>query len=99
VSDRDDLAQILDDADDRWQHGIGSGGYDADGPPYWLADAVLSAGWLPPARADAAMRELSDHTKNDALRVSRAMIALGEGGVDLLAALDRDRARETGSHG
>jgi hypothetical protein len=97
VSDRDDLAKILDNADNRWQHGIGSGGYDVNGPPYWLADAVLAAGWLPPARADAVMRELSDTTKNDALRVSRAMIVLGEGGIDLLTALDRDKA--AGSHG
>lgn len=46
--DRDALAGALDRADDKIQHGIGFGGYDPDGPPLWLADAVkahLRAVW------------------------------------------------------
>lgn len=46
---------------------------------------------------DAAMAELADTSNNADLRISRAMIVLGEGGPDLLAALDADLA--AGSHG
>ena len=45
----------------------------------------------------AAMAELADISNDADLRISRAMIVLGEGGPDLLAALDADMA--AGSHG
>ena len=50
VSERDELARVIDAADNRWQHGIGSGGYDISGPVLGipieaLADAILAAGW------------------------------------------------------
>lgn len=37
------VALAIDRADDVWQHGIGSGGYDIDGPPLWLANAAIAA--------------------------------------------------------
>lgn len=49
------LAESLDRADDRWQHGIGSGGYDMSDPhAYWLmlADALIEDGWLAARLAD-----------------------------------------------
>ena len=45
----------------------------------------------------AAMAELADISNDADLRISRAMIVLGEGRPDLLAALDADMA--AGSHG
>lgn len=58
-----------------------------------LAAAVPVAGddEVREAKIAAARRELCDTSHGDALRVSRALIVLGDGGVDLLAALDRDR--------
>lgn len=47
-------------------------------------------------RIQAAQAELSDTSRNDALRMSRAMIVLGAGGVALLAAVDADKA--AGAH-
>lgn len=44
------------------------------------------------AKIAAAQEELHDTAHNDALRTSRAMIVLGDGGIELLAALERDRA-------
>lgn len=44
---RRELAELLDEADNRWQHGVGASGYDPNGPPLWLADAVIGAGWVP----------------------------------------------------
>lgn len=45
---REALARVLDEADDHFQHGVGSGSYDPDGLPLWLADAVLSSGLVVP---------------------------------------------------
>lgn len=58
-ADRDALAEVIDRADDRWQHGIGSGGYDVDGPLLGipitaLADAILASDWL--AQRDRRVR-------------------------------------------
>lgn len=39
---REALARVLDEADDHFQHGVGSGGYDPNGLPLWLADAILA---------------------------------------------------------
>ena len=36
----EELARVVDEADDRWQHGIGSSGYDPAGPPLWIAKAL-----------------------------------------------------------
>lgn len=36
------VARVIDEADNRWQHGVGASGYDPDGPPLWLARAVLA---------------------------------------------------------
>lgn len=47
TADRDEVAEVIDAADDAWQHGIGSGGYDISGPVLGiptqaLADALLA---------------------------------------------------------
>lgn len=39
---REQIARTIDRADNKWQHGIGASGYDPNGPPLWLADAVLA---------------------------------------------------------
>lgn len=45
---REIIAKVLDDADNRWQHGIGSGGYDLENGGYFLmlADALLASDFL-----------------------------------------------------
>ena len=60
-AEREALAKILNDADDRIQHDVGFGGYDPNGLPFWLADAVLTSDWL--AAHDEAIRadELTLH--------------------------------------
>ena len=45
-TDREALATLIDEADNRWQHGIGAGGYDPNGLPLWIADAILASDWL-----------------------------------------------------
>lgn len=56
------LAEVLDEADNRWQHGVGASGYDPAGPPIWLAEAVIDSDWLrdliAAERADAAREAL-----------------------------------------
>lgn len=52
--DRMELADLLDRADDKIQHGMGFGGYDPNGLPFWLADAILDSDWL--AARDARIR-------------------------------------------
>ena len=70
-TDREALATLIDEADNRWQHGIGAGGYDPNGLPLWLADVILASDWLREVKAEAwdegrrtgasrAMRMMSD---------------------------------------
>lgn len=40
-----EVATILDEADNTWQHGIGASGYDPNGPPLWLVDALTRNGF------------------------------------------------------
>lgn len=42
-NDREALAQVINAADNRWQHGIGSSGTSWDG---YVADAILASPWL-----------------------------------------------------
>lgn len=58
MSAREELARIIDEADNRWQHGIGASGYDPDGPPLWIADAILESGFL--ERREASNGEVED---------------------------------------
>jgi hypothetical protein len=60
---RERLAEALDEADTRWQHGIGSSGYDPSGPPLWLLDALAP---VVAAIADEAAAEALDQ-RNEAL--------------------------------
>lgn len=57
LDEREGLARLLDEADNRWQHGIGSGGYDPDGPPLWLVDAIQP--WLIWYKATAQVEALA----------------------------------------
>ena len=50
---REALATLIDEADNRWQHGIGAGGYDPDVQALWIADAILASGWLREVKAKA----------------------------------------------
>lgn len=83
-----DMAEVLNAADDRWQHGIGSGGYDmADSLAYFtmLAEALTAAGYGSIREAEKraevrALREAADDMDDtddpDAIHVDNGEIDL-----------------------
>jgi hypothetical protein len=85
--DRYQLASIIGKADDKIQHGIGWSGYDPNGTPLWLADAILESDWII-AHDLALRRQISEEIAQQALEplmddisayayVDAARIALG----------------------
>lgn len=93
-AEREELARLLDEADDRWQHGIGSGGYDPNGAPFWLADAILSSDWLRKHEAQT-LRDAADVMVDEMADVwggSGSWLTTGERVAGLLADVLRARA-------